>query len=305
MKTTLVIMAAGIGSRFKGGTKQLTAGGPNGETIMDYSIHDALAAGFNKIVFIIRKDLEAEFREIIGEKINDFCEVKYVFQELNDIPEGFEVPEGRKKPWGTGQAVLACREVVKEPFVVINADDYYGREAFRQIHDYLVEHADGQYAYCMPGFVLERTLGEGEGVTRGICRVSEDGELQEIIETRDVVKTAEGVFVGTTGRKIDGNSVVSMNMWGFTPEFIDILAEGFEEFFRKNATGNILKAEYLLPDIIESLLAEGKAKVHVLETQDRCFGVTYAEDKQGVADAFAKLVEEGVYPSPLPHRGRG
>lgn len=296
--TTLVVMAAGIGSRFGGGIKQLTPVGPNGEIIIDYSIHDALEAGFNKVVFIIRKDIEEEFRKVIGDRMEQKCKVEYAFQEKENLPEGYCVPEGRVKPWGTGQAVLACKGIVKEPFVVINADDYYGKEAFSKLHDYLVEHAQDQYNYCMAGFILENTLSENGGVTRGVCQVDENGHLVDVNETSDIIKTADGAAIEGSDQPIDAKSHVSMNMWGLTPEFIDILEKGFSEFL-DNLGDNPLKAEYLLPIIIDKLIKEGSASVTVLETKDKWFGVTYAEDKQYVIDSFKKLVKEGVYHSPL------
>lgn len=296
--TTLVVMAAGIGSRFGGGIKQLTPVGLNGEIIIDYSIHDALEAGFNKVVFIIRKDIEEEFRKVIGDRMEKKCKVEYAFQEKENLPAGFSVPEGRTKPWGTGQAVLACKGIVNEPFVVINADDYYGKEAFVKIHDFLVEHANDKYNYCMAGFILENTLSENGGVTRGVCKVDEHGHLVDVDETSNIIKTPEGAAIAGSDRKIDAKSNVSMNMWGLTPEYIDILEEGFVEFL-ENLGDNPLKAEYLLPIIIDKLIKEKKASVTVLETQDKWFGVTYAEDKDYVIESFRKLVEDGVYSSPL------
>lgn len=295
-KTTLVIMAAGIGSRFGAGIKQLAPVGPNGEIIMDYSIHDALEAGFNKIVFIIRKDLEKDFREVIGKRIENLCEVAYAFQELDDLPAGFSLPSGRSKPWGTGQAVLACRNLIKEPFAVINADDYYGKQAFATVHDFLVKHALSRFEYCMAGFLLKNTLSDNGGVTRGICRVDEKNDLMDIVETQDIVKCKDGARAGD--RRIDVESYVSMNMWGVTPEFMDMLEEEFIVFLR-NMKIDENKAEYLLPTMIGKLLNEQKIKVSVLETTDKWFGVTYAEDKQSVTEAFQKLTENGVYVSPL------
>lgn len=297
-KTTLVIMAAGIGSRFGGGIKQLAPVGPNGEIIMDYSIHDALEAGFNKIVFIIRKDLEADFREIIGNRIERLCEVAYAFQELDHLPEGFEVPEGRKKPWGTGQAVLACKGLIQEPFAVINADDYYGKQAFISVHDYLVAHAQTKYAYCMAGFILKNTLSDNGGVTRGICKVDEQKMLIDIMETHDIVKCPGGARIGDSDESVDVDSYVSMNMWGLTPEFIEVLENGFVQFLNK-LNPEDSKAEYLLPTIIDGMLKSGQASVKLLETSDKWFGVTYAEDKECVIEAFRKLIEAGVYTSPL------
>ncbi|MCD8231189.1 MAG: nucleotidyltransferase [Clostridiales bacterium] len=297
-KTALVIMAAGLGTRFGEGIKQLTPVGPSGEIIIDYSIHDALEAGFNKVVFIIRKDLEKDFKEVIGNRIEKLCEVAYAFQELDRLPEGFSVPEGRKKPWGTGHAILMCKGIVREPFAVINADDYYGKEAFVRIHEYLLGHADSRYHYCMAGFALKNTLSEYGSVTRGICSVDEENLLTDIVETKNIIKCTEGAKIETTGQVLDMDTHVSMNMWGLTPEFLDVLEKGFREFL-SNLTPEDLTAEYLLPTIIGGMIQNGKARVRMLETQDRWFGVTYAEDRQGVMDAFCRLIEDGVYPSPL------
>lgn len=301
MDTTLIIMAAGIGSRYGAGIKQLAKMGPNGEIIMDYSIRDAKEAGFNKVVFIIRKDIFEEFEEIIGSRIKDQIDVEYVFQELDDLPEGFEVPEGRTKPWGTGQAVLCCKDIVKEPFVIINADDYYGKEAFTKLHDFLVDYTpEKANAFCMAGFILKNTLSENGSVTRGVCELNEKGYLTAVHETHNIVKTADGAAADTEDglRAIDPESYVSMNMWGLTPEFLDVLDKGFGEFLANVEPGNI-KAEYLLPTIIGDMLAKGEVSVKVLETQDKWFGVTYQEDRQTVVDAFAKLIADGVYKTPL------
>ena len=279
MKTALVIMAAGIGSRFGGGIKQLAAVGPNGEIIMDYSIHDAIEAGFDKIVFIIRHDIEEAFKEAIGDRIEKICaglgvEIDYAFQALENVPEGFSVPEGRSKPWGTGQAVLACKGIIKEPFAVINADDL-----------------------AMAGFVLKNTLSDNGAVTRGICQMNDAHYLTGVLETGGIEKTADGAAAG--GKSIDIDSLVSMNMWALTPEFVDLLESGFVEFFEKAAPANPLKAEYLLPIYIDELLHADKVSVKVLPTHDKWFGVTYAEDKQTVIDSFARLVADGVYKKDL------
>lgn len=302
-KTALVILAAGIGSRFGGGIKQLEPVGPNGEIIMDYSIHDALEAGFNKVVFIIRKDLEKDFREIIGNRIEKITEVAYAFQELDDLPEGFSLPEGRTKPWGTGQALLSCRGILKEPFAVINADDYYGKEGFVKIHDYLIterEETKGVLDICMAAFILGNTLSDNGGVTRGVCITDEEGHLTGINETRNIVKTAEGAAVDTNGvlTPLDLNSMVSMNMWGLTPEFIEVLHEGFP-LFLKNIKPDDQKTEYLLPTIVDQLIQKKLANVTVLHSRDNWFGVTYREDKAAVMDAFKKLIAEGVYQEKL------
>ena len=299
MNTTLIIMAAGIGSRFGEGIKQLAKMGPNGEIIMDYSIHDAKEAGFNKVVFIIRKDIFKEFEEIIGNRIKEQIDVEYVFQELDDLPEGFEVPEGRTKPWGTGQAVLCCKDVVKEPFVIINADDYYGKEAFVKLHDFLVSGEDlgREFTMGMGGFILKNTLSDNGTVTRGVSVVDENGLLSQVHETT-------GIEMGKDGQiKCDSEEVqewispedkVSMNMWAGYPEFLDFLAEDFKDFLTNVEEGD-LKSEYLLPNIVDKLLKEERANVKVLETQDRWFGVTYKEDKETVQDAFRELIADGVY----------
>ena len=303
-KTALVIMAAGIGSRFGGGIKQLEPVGPNGEIIMDYSIHDALEAGFDRIVFVIRHDLEDDFREVIGNRIEKIAPVSYAFQELDDIPDGFSVPEGRKKPWGTGQAVLSVRDIVNEPFLVINADDYYGKEVFKKIHDYMISEMDGNapvYDVCMGGFILTNTLSDNGGVTRGVCEVGEDGVLKRVTETYNIVKTPDGL----SATDKEGNPVtvradqhVSMNMWGLTPAFIRELERGFPVFLQNLKEGDI-KSEYLLPTIIDQMIKDGRVRVTVLETQDHWFGVTYKEDKAGVAESIRALIGQGIYPEKL------
>lgn len=307
--TTLVIMAAGIGSRFGGGIKQLTSFGPSGEIIMDYSIHDAIEAGFNKIVFVIRKSMLSDFRQIIGDRIEKLIPVSYAFQELNDLPEGFTVPEGRVKPWGTGQAILCCRDLIHEPFAVINADDYYGKDAFCKVHEFLVKSAqerkDGIYTFCMAGFVLKNTLSEHGGVTRGICRMGADGALAEIVETRNVVRTKDGAAVlneDGTMTALDPDGLVSMNFWGFTPEFMGELERGFKDFL-SNIEGNELKAEYLLPTIVDGMLKEKRVDLSVLQSDDRWFGVTYKEDVPYVKEAFSQLIKQGVYEENLYEDG--
>lgn len=303
-KTALVIMAAGIGSRFGGGIKQLEPVGQGGEIIMDYSIHDALEAGFDRIVFVIRHDLEKDFREVIGDRIEKIAPVSYAFQELDDIPSGFTVPQDRKKPWGTGQAVLSVRDIVNEPFLVINADDYYGKEVFKKIHDYMTGDMDDNapvYDICMGGFILANTLSDNGGVTRGVCEVGEDEILRAVRETYNIIKTADGL----TASDKEGNPVtvredqhVSMNMWGLTPAFIKELERGFPEFLSGLKEGD-LKSEYLLPTIIDQMIKDGRARVKVLETRDHWFGVTYKEDKEGVAESIRALISQGVYPEKL------
>lgn len=305
MKTALVIMAAGIGSRFGGGIKQLEPVGLHKEIIMDYSIHDALEAGFNKIVFIIRKDIEDAFRETIGNRIQVLCdqlgvEVAYAFQSLDAIPEGMRLPEKRKKPWGTGQAVLACKELIQEPFVVINADDYYGKEAFLKIHDFLQNYTPEMgMNLCMAGFVLKNTLSDNGGVTRGICKMEETGYLTGVEETHNIVKkcTDGQIQAEADGKAVDADSLVSMNMWGLTPEFIESLEKGFVEFFERMVpeSEQELKAEYLLPIYIDELLKKDQITVKVLKTHDKWFGVTYKEDKEVVVQSFKELIHQGIY----------
>lgn len=292
MNTTLLIMAAGIGSRFGTGIKQLEPVDDAGHIIMDYSIHDAIEAGFNHVVFIIRKDIEKEFKEVIGDRIASICAshdvtVDYAFQDINDIPG--ELPEGRTKPWGTGQAVLAAKDVLTTPFVVINADDYYGKEGFREIHDYLVKGGQS----CMAGFVLKNTLSDNGGVTRGICKMDEYNNLTEIVETSNIVKNAEGAEAD--GVKLDTESLVSMNMWGLAPEFLKTLESGFQYFFEKVVPENLIKAEFLIPTFIGELLAEGRISVKVLRTNDTWYGMTYKEDVAAVKDSFREMLEKGIY----------
>jgi dTDP-glucose pyrophosphorylase len=296
MKTTLLIMAAGIGSRFGGGIKQLEPVDSNGHIIMDYSIHDAMEAGFNHVVFIIRKDIEKEFKEVIGDRIETVCKnygvtVDYAFQDIHDIPG--ELPEGRTKPWGTGQAVLAAKKVLKTPFVVINADDYYGKEGFEAVHEYLVNGGQS----CMAGFVLKNTLSDNGGVTRGICKMDGENNLTEVVETKNIVKTVSGAEAN--GIRIDIDSLVSMNMWGVTPDFLETLEMGFQEFFEKEVPENPLKCEYLIPSFIGELLEQGKIAVKVLRTNDTWYGMTYKEDVVAVKESFKEMLNKGLYQADL------
>ena len=296
MRTTLLIMAAGIGSRFGTGIKQLEPVDDSNHIIMDYAIHDAIEAGFNRVVFIIRKDIEKEFKAVIGARIASVCDshnvtVDYAFQDINDIPGS--MPEGRTKPWGTGQAVLAAKNVIDTPFIVINADDYYGKEGFKAVHDYLVNGGK----FCMAGFVLKNTLSDNGGVTRGICKMDVKGNLTEIVETKNIVKVAIGAEAD--GVTIDTDSLVSMNMWGLTPDFLTLLEEGFKEFFETEVEKNPLKAEYLIPTFIGELLNEGKISVKVLKSNDTWYGMTYHEDVASVKESFQKMLENGVYKSDL------
>ena len=302
--TALVIMAAGIGSRFGGGIKQLEPVGPNGEIIMDYSIHDAMEAGFDKVIFIIRRELEKDFKEIIGHRIEKLLPVEYAYQELEDLPAGYEVTPGRTKPWGTGQAVLSVKGMVDGPFLVINADDYYGREGFRRIHDYMAEHMDSQselYDICMGGFVLSNTLSDNGTVTRGVCQVDEEGYLTNVTETYNIQMKEDGLHATDESGApvtISPSQPVSMNMWGLPASFVQELEKGFPVFLDNLKEGDI-KSEYLLPKIIDNLVQNKKARVTVLDTPDKWFGVTYREDKQAVADAIRGLIQSGVYKEKL------
>ena len=306
MKTTLLIMAAGIGSRFGTGIKQLEPVDDANHIIMDYSIHDAIEAGFNHVVFIIRKDIEKEFKDAIGNRIAAICSshnvtVDYAFQDINDIPG--ELPEGRTKPWGTGQAVLAAKDVIETPFIVINADDYYGKEAFVKLHDFLVSGEDlgREFTMGMAGFILKNTLSDNGTVTRGVSVVDENGLLSQVHETTGIMMGEDGKIkcdLPDVQEWISPEDKVSMNMWAAYPEFLEFLAEDFKTFLSEVEEGD-LKKEYLLPNIVDKLLKEGRANVKVLETQDRWFGVTYQEDKEAVQKAFAGLIKEGVYPANL------
>lgn len=300
-KTALVIMAAGIGSRYGGGIKQLEKIGPSGEIIMDYSIYDAIQAGFDKVVFIIRHDLEKDFKEIIGNRIEKQIEVEYVYQELDKLPAGFEKPADRTKPWGTGQAVLCCKGIVKEPFAVINADDYYGKEAFVKVNEFLKTVDTTQNTFAMAGFVLGNTLSDNGVVTRGVCQVDDNGFLANVVETFGIEQSGDVAV----GKDIDGNPVtipidssVSMNMWGFTPNFLEEIETGFVKFLGNVKEGDI-KAEFLLPDVVGKMVLADKASVKVLKTNDKWFGVTYKEDKESVVESINGLIAQGKYPTQL------
>ena len=309
MKTTLLIMAAGIGSRFGGGIKQLEPVGPNGEIIMDYSIHDALEAGFDKLVFIIRKDIEKDFYEVIGKRMKALCErrgveIAYAYQDLHDLPAGCTLPEGRTKPWGTGQAILAARDVIHEPFAVINADDYYGPESFQVIFDYLSGIQNGDvYPFAMVGFRLCNTLSENGYVSRGVCREDEKGNLVDVTERTHIEPFEQQARYteddGKTWKSLEADTTVSMNMWGFTPDILQEIEAGFGAFFGGAVAANPVKAEYYLPAVVNRLLEEHKATVRVLKSNDKWYGVTYKEDKASVTQALAQKSESGLYPAPL------
>ena len=303
-KTALVVMAAGIGSRFGGGIKQLAKLGPHGEIIMDYSVHDALAAGFDRIIFIIRRDIEKDFREIIGNRIEKVADCDYAFQEISMLPAGFSVPEGRKKPWGTAHALLQVRDLVDCPFAVINADDFYGREGFRLLHEYMVNEMDETKPYfdmCMAGYIVGNTLSDNGTVSRGVCRMGEEGCLSAIHETYDIARRENGEIWGQdiqgTPVQVDGDAIVSMNMFGLPRHFLDVLEENFPAWLQ--AHGQELKSEYLLPAEIDKLMQKGEARVRVLKDHDRWFGVTYQEDREAVEKSLRALHESGVYPERL------
>ena len=302
-KPVLVIMAAGMGSRY-GGLKQIDPVDEQGHIIMDFSIFDAKRAGFEKVVFIIKKENEADFKEAVGERMAKQMEVAYVFQDLGNIPEGFEVPEGRVKPWGTAHAVLSAIDEIDGPFAVINADDYYGRDAFQVIYDYLSTHEDDdKYRYTMVGYKLENTVTDNGHVARGICDTNEKGELVRITERTRIEKKDGGIAYseddGATWTFVPGDTLVSMNMWGFTHSILDEIKAGFPEFLEKGIASNPMKCEYFLPSVVSNLLGEGRATVAVLASADKWYGVTYKEDKPIVVEAIKKMKEEGRYPEKL------
>ncbi len=299
MKPTLFILAAGMGSRY-GGLKQLDGLGPSGETIMDYSVYDALRAGFGKIVFVIRHDFEQEFREKIISRYEGHVPVEVVFQDLNNLPEGFTAPEGRTKPWGTGHAVLMGKDVIREPFAVINADDYYGADSFRVLADFLTSVAGKSNTYGMVGFNISNTLSENGGVSRGYCKVDEQGYLTDVTECHGIErKDGKLIHVLADGSVADfpENASVSMNMWGFTPDYFQYSEKAFVEFLKVN--GGELKSEFYIPSVVNDLIKQGKISLKVEKTASRWFGVTYAADRAATVAEFKRLVDEGVYPSPL------
>ena len=288
---TLLIMAAGMGSRY-GGLKQLDAIGPSGETIIDYSVYDAIKAGFTKVVFIIRKDFEQEFKSKITDKYEGQIQVEFAFQDLNDLPDEFTCPEGREKPWGTGHTIFSARNVINEPFVAINGDDFYGRESFKVVADY---YRKGANSFSMVAFKLDKTLSSFGGVTRGLCTVN-DEKLNTVIETADLQKTDYGVS-SNRDIELDGSEPVSMNVWGFTPILFKYLEEKFVEFLSENGTE--MKSEYLIPSVVNELIQSGQETVHVLRSGATWFGVTYKEDKPFVEGEIEKLVNKKEYPGKL------
>ena len=302
MKPTLVVLAAGMGSRY-GGLKQVDPVGPSGEAILDYSVFDAHRAGFGKVVFIIRKDIEEAFRTQIGSKYEGLMEVEYAFQDINDLPAPFTVPEGRSKPWGTAHAIRSARDVVKEPFAAINADDFYGRDAFAKLASFLVspkQSGDGKFKFAMVGYRLDLTLSENGSVARGICDVSDDGSLCGVTEMTKIVKTADGAENREDENApvpLTGKERVSMNLWGFTPELFAALEERFPLWLEKR--GAEVKSEWYIPFVVDEMIHEGKATVDVLPTDSAWFGVTYREDKPAVTAAIRALVDAGEYPANL------
>lgn len=298
MKPTLFILAAGMGSRY-GGLKQLDGLGPSGETIMDYSVYDALRAGFGKIVFVIRHDFEQEFREKIISKYEGHVPVEVVFQSIDKLPEGFTPNPERSKPWGTNHAVLMGKDVIKEPFGVINADDYYGAESFQALADFLRSVEGKKNCYCMVGFNIENTLSENGGVSRGLAVVNEDGFLTSVRECHGIERKDGKLIQVEDGKEVPflENASVSMNMWGFTPDYFEYSEKAFVDFLRKN--GNELKAEYYIPSVVNDLINAGTVTLKVEQTPSRWFGVTYAADRDATVAQFKKLTEEGLYPTPL------
>lgn len=303
-KPVLVIMAAGMGSRY-GGLKQIDPVDEQGHIIMDFSIYDAVRAGFEKVVFIIKKENEKDFRERIGNRLEGHIQTEYVFQDLHNLPEGFAVPEGRVKPWGTGHAVLSCADVVDGPFAVINADDFYGREAFRLIYDYLTTHEDGEkYAYTMVGYLLKNTLTENGYVARGVCQVDGEDMLTDIHERTRIEKQADGSAAyteddGASWTALPDEAVVSMNMWGFTESMLKELKDRFPKALEEGLRTNPLKCEYFLPFVVDELIREDRAEVKVLTSKDRWYGVTYKEDKPMVMQAVRDMKARGLYPELL------
>lgn len=302
-KPVLVIMAAGMGSRY-GGLKQIDPVDEEGHIIMDFSMYDAKQAGFEKVIFIIKRENEADFREAVGDRMSKYMEVSYAFQELQNIPEGYEVPEGRVKPWGTAHAVLSCIDQIDGPFAVINADDYYGQEAFRLIYDYLAAHQDDdKYRYTMVGYQLGNTVTDNGHVARGVCDMNENGELVAIHERTRIEKREGGIAYteddGKTWTEVPADTTVSMNMWGFTKSILKEIKDGFPVFLEEGLKTNPMKCEYFLPTVVSNLLEADQATVAVLKSADKWYGVTYKEDKPVVVAAIKKMKEDGLYPEHL------
>jgi len=299
MKPTLFVLAAGMGSRY-GGLKQLDGVGPNNETIMDYSVYDAIQAGFGKVVFVIRHFFEEEFKEKIVSKYENKIQVELVYQELDSLPYGFIVPEGREKPWGTNHALFMGKDVIKEPFAIINADDFYGRQSFELLAGQLRIMGDKKYAYCMIGYLLGYTLSEGGSVARGVCEIDENSYLTKIVE-RTKIESMDGVpcYKDAGGQKVNlsSSTPVSMNMWGFTPDYFDLSELAFVDFLEENQ--NNMKAEFLIPTLVNTLVEQKKVSVKLINTPSKWFGVTYASDKPDVVRRIQELITEGIYPEKL------
>ena len=300
-KPVLVVMAAGMGSRY-GGLKQIDPVGPNGEIIIDYSLYDAKQAGFETVIFIIKKEIEKDFKESVGDRVSKFINVKYAYQDISDLPEGFAVPEQRKKPWGTAHAILAARELIDSPFVAINADDFYGRDAFKVIYDHLSTHAeDEKDRYCRLGYELGKTVTDNGSVARGICETDDNGYLTVVTERTKIEKYEGGIHFteddGATWTDVPAETPVSMNMWGYTPSFLTEIDARFPAFLDATLSANSAKAEFFLPSTVSQLLNEEKATVKVLTTPDKWYGVTYAADKPVIVAALKEMTEKGMYPA--------
>ncbi len=300
---TLIIMAAGMGSRY-GGLKQMDPITDKGEIILDFSLYDAMLAGFKRVIFVIKEEMEADFRELIDGKAGKYMETEYAFQKLSDLPAGFQIPEERKKPWGTAHAVLSCRHMIDGPFAVINADDYYGPGSFQSIYDFLINQDEKEeYSYCMAGFKLENTITENGHVARGVCDISEDGTLTSVTERTKIMRRPEGIAYteddGQTWNVIPGDKTVSMNFWGYTKTMMKEMEERFPAFLEKTLKENPLKGEFYLPIVTDELIQEGKATVKVLSSHDKWYGVTYREDKEMVMSALQSMKDKGMYPDKL------
>ena len=302
-KPVLVVMAAGMGSRY-GGMKQIDPVGPNGQVIMDYSLYDARRAGFETVVFVIKHEIEDAFKAAIGDRVSKVMQVHYAFQQLDELPAGYAVPEGRAKPWGTCHAVLAAKPFIDGPFAVVNADDYYGPEAFRVMYEYLSTHSDGElYDYCMVSYLLQNTVSENGSVARGVCQANPDGTLHSVTERTRIETYAGGIHYtedgGESWTDLPGETPVSMNLWGFGKSFLEEADRRFAGWLDENLAKNPLKCEYFLPLVVTELLEEGKARVQLLHSADKWYGVTYREDKPVVVDAIARMTREGLYPEDL------
>lgn len=303
VKPVLVIMAAGMGSRY-GGLKQIDPVDDEGHIIMDFSMYDAKRAGFEKVIFIIKRENEADFRSAVGDRISAYMNVEYAFQDIDDLPEGYQVPEGRTKPWGTAHAVLSCIDQVEGPFAVINADDYYGRQAFQLIYDYLATHEDDEKSrYTMVGYQLGNTVTDNGHVARGICEIDAAGDLTEVNERTHIEKRDGGIAFteddGVTWTPVSAEAIVSMNMWGFTRSILEEIREGFPAFLEEGLKSNPMKCEYFLPSVVSKMLEENRAAVAVLHSADKWYGVTYKEDKPVVVAAMKKMKADGLYPEHL------